>query len=185
MIRDHDSPAARIRRARERLRTMSLDERLAIMVKAKLMAHEQASVALRKHAEPKGLSMTDAELLARARSFDAGPPPTINQFVLDEDDADEHGLSNMTIEWRGETGWAIRDGACCLNKETGEREYEPKPSSRTEEFIAATRFATPGEAFDFLAEWKPKVREEALKSPHMIRWKDQKSKWAEERGEQS
>jgi hypothetical protein len=118
--------------------------------------------------------MDDSELLKRARSFDAGPPPTINQFVLDEDDDADYGLSNLRIEWRGETGWAICNGRSCLSKDDGEFEYESMPSSRTDEFIARTRFATPQEAFAYLAEWKPKQREAARKMPGMIEFKDWK-----------
>lgn len=125
--------------------------------------------------------MTDAELLARARSFDAGPPPTLNQFILDEDDGDEHELHNLRIEWRGVTGWAICDGRCCLSKEDGDFEYEGMSSSRSAGFITRTRFASPQEAFAFLAEWRPKQREAALRIEGMIRWKDQKARWAEEK----
>lgn len=122
--------------------------------------------------------MTDEELLSRARVFDAGPPPTVNQFVLDEDDDQP---MNLTVEFRGKTGWAICNGRCCLSKEDSDFEYETFPSSRTDDFIARTRFASAREAFAFLAEWKPKAREDALKSPHMIRWKDQQAIWASER----
>ena len=125
--------------------------------------------------------MTNEEMLSRARVFDAGPPPTLNQFILDEDDGDESGISNLTVEYRSKTGWAICSGRCCLDKESGELEYESMPSSRTGDYIARTRFASPQEAFAFLAEWKPKQREAALKSPHMIRWKDQKARWAAEK----
>jgi len=121
-----------------------------------------------------GGTMDDAELLKRARSFDADPPPTINQYVLDEDDDADYGLSNLSIEWRGETGWAICRHGSCLNKGDGKFEREPMPSRRTDEFIAHTRFATPQEAFAYLAEWKPKQREAARKMPGMIEYKDWK-----------
>jgi hypothetical protein len=118
--------------------------------------------------------MTPADLLSLALSFNAGPPPTINQFILDEDDPCDH--DPMRIESRGVTGWAICDGRACINRETDEMEYEPMPSSRTEAFIARTRFASPTEAFAFLDDWKARRRAEAMKRPGMIQWKDHLAK---------
>lgn len=115
--------------------------------------------------------MTDDELLSRARVFDAGPRPTINHYVLDEDD-DSQG-HNLTVEYRGETGWAIcTGGRSCLDKATGLYAFEAMPTHRDEEYIARTRFATAQDAFAFLAEWKPKARAEALRSGKFFRWKD-------------
>jgi hypothetical protein len=49
--------------------------------------------------------------------------------------------------------WAIRRGKTCFNK-SGDWEYEPLPSSRTEEFFARCRWDTPEEA---LACWTEKA----------------------------
>lgn len=47
----------------------------------------------------------------------------------------------------GSTLWAvIMNGACVLNT-SGEWEYQPLPSSRSTEFLARTRFATPQAAY--------------------------------------
>jgi hypothetical protein len=114
--------------------------------------------------------MTNEDLLKRAIVFNAGPPPTVNQYVLDEDD-DSQG-HDMTIEYRGQSGWAICVGRSCVNKITGELEYEAYSSDRTDEFIANTRFPTPQEAFEFLWEWKANKREDARHNSIYIRWKD-------------
>ena len=45
-------------------------------------------------------------------------------------------------------GWAIIQRGTCLNKE-GKWEFEPMPSSRTEEFFERTRFKDEQEAFEF------------------------------------
>ncbi len=46
--------------------------------------------------------------------------------------------------------WCIREGGECLRRD-GEWEYEPQPSSRTDEFIAATRWPSAEEAGMFAA----------------------------------
>lgn len=57
-------------------------------------------------------------------------------------------FNSIYIEHRGETGWAIIQRGTCLNKE-GKWEFEPMPSSRTEEFFQRTRFKDEQEAFEF------------------------------------
>lgn len=47
--------------------------------------------------------------------------------------------SSIKVEWRGGDTWAVTDGRQCLNNK-GKWEYEPLPSSRTEEFLARCRF---------------------------------------------
>ena len=56
---------------------------------------------------------------------------------------------DRVAQYNGPDRWAIRRGACCLNHD-GNWEYEPLPSSRTDEFFARCRFATADEA---LAAW--------------------------------
>lgn len=43
--------------------------------------------------------------------------------------------------------WAVRDGGDCLNKK-GKFEYEPMPSSRTEDFLNRCRFSSTEEALE-------------------------------------
>ncbi len=62
--------------------------------------------------------MNDAELLAKAIKFQFG--------------------EDLYVESRGITGWVVSDGSAVRNT-LGEWEYEPRPSSRTEDFILRTR----------------------------------------------
>lgn len=61
--------------------------------------------------------------------------------------------------------WAVSIGQTCLNM-FGEWEYEPQPSSRTDEFIERTRFATLEEAVTrakkAIEEGNARAREMAL-----------------------
>ncbi|WP_217925125.1 hypothetical protein [Miltoncostaea oceani] len=58
--------------------------------------------------------------------------PFISQFSLEE--------TRVTISLRDRDRWAIvRSGGFCMNR-SGQWEYEPLPSSRSDDFIARTRF---------------------------------------------
>lgn len=70
--------------------------------------------------------MTEQEMLARA-----------TRFEIAED---------VFVEKRGENSWCVSVFGTVVDRDL-KRCYEPMPSSRTEEFIAATRF-TLEEAFD-------------------------------------
>lgn len=50
--------------------------------------------------------------------------------------------SHLTIVHRGSTGWAVSTGTATVNSDL-ENEYEPMPSSRTDDYIARTRFSLP------------------------------------------
>lgn len=83
--------------------------------------------------------MTDKEKLAMATSFQVA--------------------EDLTIEKRGESTWCVKYfGSTVLDREL-ERHYEPMPSGRTEEFIAATRF-TLDEAFEIASAYVMKLEEE-------------------------
>lgn len=64
---------------------------------------------------------------------------------------DVYGFKNFTIERTGVESWAVRNGKHCLNKEFW-FEYEPMPSSRSEEFLKNHRWKTPQEALDALEQ---------------------------------
>ncbi len=49
-------------------------------------------------------------------------------------------VRDLRIEWRGETGWTVSYNGTVLNR-FGQMEYEPLPSSRTDEFIERTRYS--------------------------------------------
>lgn len=56
--------------------------------------------------------MNDAELLERAIVFYAGPPPSVNQYILQE----HHKTHTpMTVEKR-DVSWVICNGPFCLKK---------------------------------------------------------------------
>jgi hypothetical protein len=77
--------------------------------------------------------MTDQEMLARAV-----------RFLVDED---------IYVEKRGEDSWCVSVfGGTVLDRDL-QRYYEPMPSNRTDEFIAATRF-TLTEAFEIAQLYK-------------------------------
>lgn len=79
------------------------------------------------------------DLLAHASRFTY--QPTVPEFdgVL-TDDWTRHYL--VSIEPRGGDTWAIRYelDASCWSRTAGDWVYEPRPSERTDEFIADTRF---------------------------------------------
>jgi len=64
-------------------------------------------------------------------------------------------LDDCTIEARqqidGSKKWVIKTGNYLLGK-GGEFIYELSPSSRTEEFVANTRFGSPDECYEFWLE---------------------------------
>jgi hypothetical protein len=65
--------------------------------------------------------MTDQEMLARAVRFQVG--------------------EDVFVEKRGEDAWCVNVfGGTVLDRDL-QRHYEPMPSSRTDEFVAATRFS--------------------------------------------
>lgn len=47
--------------------------------------------------------------------------------------------SRISVQWRGKQDWCVFEGGTVLNK-AGDWEYEPLPSSRSEDFVAHTRF---------------------------------------------
>lgn len=51
-----------------------------------------------------------------------------------------NGEREIRVERRGPEEWAVCEGARSVVNRDGEREHEPMPSSRDEEFIARTRF---------------------------------------------
>jgi len=114
-------------------------------------------------------AITDAELLALALSFDAGPPPTINGYALPPETPREFYGWPVTIESRGSTGWAIVNGRSCLNRD-GEWEYESMPSERKEEFIARTRWATAGEALAYWRGWRTAEFDRAVADGRFTVW---------------
>ncbi|MBG0828525.1 hypothetical protein HS041_12175 [Planomonospora sp. ID67723] len=57
---------------------------------------------------------------------------------LPSDDINVHAYT-LTVEWRGGDIWAVMDGPFALNAD-GVKDYEPRPSSRDDEWLATHRF---------------------------------------------
>lgn len=59
------------------------------------------------------------------------------------------------VEWRGGDNWCVTDGFGCYRAD-GEREYEPNPSSRDDDFIGRTRFSL-DEALELARRIAPEI----------------------------
>jgi hypothetical protein len=119
--------------------------------------------------------MTDSELLARVRTFDAGPLPVLNGIIIEEDDEIPDPASVlMTVERRC-GGWS----ACCLgdylDREAGRLAYEPRSTRGGEDFRRRTVFASPAEAFAYLQAWKAGERAKYLGKPGWRTFKEWKA----------
>jgi hypothetical protein len=95
--------------------------------------------------------MQDAELLARATAFDAGPVPIVNGKLFDPGWVDAtHYHAKIEQRRNAQTGdvkWAIVGFGSCLSK-TGKWEYEGLSSGRTKPFLERCRYNSIQEAFD-------------------------------------
>lgn len=60
--------------------------------------------------------------------------------ITDDSKRLSHGYEHIEVKHRGDNLWCVSNGSSVLNK-NGEWEWEPQPSSRTDEFIAETRFS--------------------------------------------
>lgn len=65
-------------------------------------------------------------------------PTTYSVSILPMDHR-EHGHFEVTVEWRGNDRWAVLHSGYCLGAD-GEWDYERRPSSRTDEWLASHRF---------------------------------------------
>lgn len=75
-----------------------------------------------------GLKVIDFEAMGKSELIDL-----VSSFRLDD------GL-RMTIERRGEVHWCVSNGTSVLNTDL-ELEWEPRPSGRSDDFIARTRMS--------------------------------------------
>lgn len=80
--------------------------------------------------------LTNEQLVGMANSFSPDP------------------LFEATVERRSKNTWALCYWSRCLDKVTGEWDYESSPSNRTEGFISSTRFASLNEAIEHYAQWR-------------------------------
>jgi uncharacterized Fe-S cluster protein YjdI len=125
------------------------------------MAQSQADEDCGRKAQGGRMSESDADMLARAIVFDAGPMPTIGNWIMPEDaDADGHPM--QVVRHCG--GWCV----------TGEAmmHLNPKDGGTWEFKTLAHHFASPSEAFAFLRGWKERQRMKAGSQPWMKPWRD-------------
>lgn len=71
------------------------------------------------------------------------PEPTVTTTEYDVSclpiDHPERFHFTIKVAWRGSDSWAVSDGFRVLSS-TGEWDYEPSPSNRDDDFLAAHRF---------------------------------------------
>lgn len=123
------------------------DQRSAAdLVVGKLLAHADAmdERLAAAHSE----TSSDIDLLALARSFCVASMYTDEERTRSRDE--------VMIEWRGGDTYCVRAVGNVLDRD-GDWVYEPMPSSRTDEFIQATRF-TLAEALERAAKALPALR---------------------------
>jgi hypothetical protein len=73
---------------------------------------------------------------------------TPNSYLLDYDEARDEEISAVATLFKDKkpVRWAVRCGNSCMGKTDGVFIYEPRPSSRDDEYFAEYRFATIQEA---------------------------------------
>lgn len=60
---------------------------------------------------------------------------------------------HASIEWRGNTGWAITDGFGNVLNYNGRWEWEPNPKTRGTPFVRRTRYDTAQGALNHYLAW--------------------------------
>lgn len=74
-----------------------------------------------------------SEVIERVESYSYSPIPPGTY---------DRGTWGVTVENTGDDMWAIRNGSRCLDRNL-EWDHEPRPSSRTDEWLAQHRFTLP------------------------------------------
>lgn len=92
--------------------------------------------------------MTMDQWLNCATKFDLGTCPFYNRPLIIQSRDQLDGSRLWVVQMEHSNGWVLGKDA--------EWHYEPLPSSRTDEFIANTRFSSPQSAYDF---WKTNIKE--------------------------
>ena len=101
------------------------------------------------------MSLPDVpEVYARPTTYDVSVFP---DEIRDEPQfygEPEHWV--VRVEWRGRGTWAVIHGGSCLGTD-GEWDWEPRPSSREDDWLAAHRFSL-DDALALAREHAPGVR---------------------------
>ena len=115
------------------------------MVKVNFWMMERDRRAFKAWCAEQGLTLTDGfhegRALLRGVRDRFGPEnsETLLEMVGAADAYRIDAERELRVERRGAEAWAVREEASVVNRD-GEREYEPMPSSRDEDFIARTWF---------------------------------------------
>lgn len=120
--------------------------------------------------------MTDEELLARATEFELiAVDPRDTSIPIPR-------IRHLSVKRRTYTNdgpaWAIMGDGSCLNHD-GEWEWEPQPSSRTEEFFGRCRWADLREAIAFAEDHMTKYPSGYKAYPHGGNPNPRPFNWAE------
>ena len=84
--------------------------------------------------------LSEEQWMEMASSFELQPHNRIDVFI------------NKMAQMDGSIKWSVKTGPCVLTKE-GCLEYEPIPSSRTEEYLERARFDSKDEAYQSWLEY--------------------------------
>ena len=100
--------------------------------------------------------MTVADLQNRVNSYDLGPLVTTNNFLIRENNDKFYHRYELirTPQLSGRDKWKISDGSSVFSKTEKEFIYEPLPSSRTNKFIADTRFPSVKKALEAMNQYR-------------------------------
>lgn len=110
------------------------------------------------------LPPSDNELLAMACEFDMGPEPILNGQLEWYKKYHDDRLHHVTVKNMGNPDpdqpdrWGIikSGGGSCLSKE-GEWVYQPKPSSREDDFYNLCRYESLHEAINYYRRWRDAI----------------------------
>lgn len=78
----------------------------------------------------------DREPEGRPEVFEMATAYSVSLLPVDHP---EHDVFSLTVEWRGEGRWGVFCRGFCMDA-SGERDYEPIPSSREDDWLATHRF---------------------------------------------
>lgn len=84
------------------------------------------------------------------------------------DDIPDRSHWSITVEYRGSDTWAVKRWSDCLGRD-GEWDYEPNPSSRTDEWIAGHRFPL-DETLELAKAAAPQVTVNGFTPAELLAW---------------
>lgn len=94
--------------------------------------------------------------------------PTTYTVTCLPDSIPDRSSWNITVEWRGQDTWAVKRWSDCLGRD-GEWDYEPNPSSRTDEWIKDHRFPL-AEALELAKRAAPDVIVNGFTPADLLEW---------------